>query len=238
MTVAVGVLAWKGLTWLSDRAKAELDRIEAELRPAVTHASPTEARKDLARQITIAKVAAARTPELRGHAESVARLAATRRSVLGSFITPAEWKVISAPDVPKRTFAATVDLAAKRLSDANTAYVRRALVEAAAAAGFAHNVRTSTSNGRETTVFQDRIGRALVADVVESPHGAKLNLDLTGFGDGSCHPAMDTVLRALAERHVRLDHARRRSHYRREDTGAADTRRRLSLHATERRRVS
>lgn len=238
LIVGTGRLAWKGITRLSDHMKEEIDRIERELGPAPAYASVVDAREALSRQLTMAKASATRRAGAHAEADIVARLAATRHSPLGRFITPAEWATIAAPRVSKATFAATIERAAKRFSDANTAYVRHAITEAAAIAGFTQAVRSHERLGQHTTVFEDRLGRALIADVLTSERGAKVNLDLTGFGDGSCHPVMDAVLRALADRNVRLEHARRRSHYRRDGAGAEDMRRRLALHATERARVS
>jgi hypothetical protein len=253
--IGVGYLGWKALGWLSDRAKAELDRLEAELGESVAYTSAVEARTAFKRYQTLARASALKHPELRQHAALVARLVAARKSASASFLTEQEWQHLARPEAAERDFAAMLARATQRMVRANTSYVGRAIVASAAEAGFTGEPQIHHSSGKQTLVIQDSHGRALVAEVVASDAGAKVALDLTGFGDGSCHPVMDRVLKGLEERQVRLAEARRRSHYSRDGfvpaqrnpevsrqasapTPTADTRarRRIHFHGTERSR--
>lgn len=92
----------------------------------------------------------------------------------------------------------------------------QSIIEVAREAGFTHQRPPRHQEGQQTLVIEDSTGRALVAEVTESDSGARIHLDLTGFGDGSCHGVMDCLLNGLAQKGVRLDGIERRSHYRRE----------------------
>jgi hypothetical protein len=214
--VGVGYLGWKAVGWLSDRAKAELDRLDADLGKPVAHASAVEARTAFKRYQALAKASAMKHPELKQHAGVVARMVAARKSAVASFLTEQEWQHLAKPETGERAFVAMLERATQRMVRANTSYVSRAIVAAAADAGFTAKPQVHDSGGKQTLVIHDPQGRALVADVIESDAGAKVTLDLTGFGDGSCHAVMDRVLKGLEERQVRLAQAQRRSHYSRD----------------------
>lgn len=113
--------------------------------------------------------------------------------------------------------------AGKRFIQANALSVGRSIVEVAREAGFAHQRPNHCEEGRQTLVLEDSLGRALVAKVVESDSGARIQLDLTGFGDGSCHGVMDRLLSGLAQKGVRRDGIEHRSHYLREGLIASES---------------
>lgn len=216
LALVAGYAAYRGLLWLSDQAKGEMERLEKELAAPVSHATTRQARAHFERQFALFKDEAARTPVLRDYADAVARILALRNSPLGLFVQKKEWNKILQPAVAKRSFAEALGLAAKRFTQANAAYLSRSIVEVAKEVGFKGERSDRIVNGRRTLVMEDQEGRALVAEVIESDEGPQLNLDLAGFGDGSCHGVIDRVLSGLTERGIRIDGLHRRSHFSRE----------------------
>jgi hypothetical protein len=140
---------------------------------------------------------------------------ALRHSTLGAFVEDDQWKKLESA-FSRKGFTAIVEKSAKEFTRANATYVRRSIIEVANSLGFTALQRDEQKNGAQRLVVTNSEGRALVADVRESENGALINLDLTGFGDGSCHAVMDRILEGLASKNIRLDRLKRRSHYRRE----------------------
>lgn len=226
LAAGAAYLTYRGLVWLSAQAEREVELLEKELNAPSAYVSTAEARAEFQKQFALLKARAAGNPHLREHADTVARLLALKRSPLGTFLSQEQRNKVSNPSLNGRSFTSILDQAAKRFTRANTVYVTSSVIAVAKAAGFATE-RFSRQNGsKKTLVMEDSLGRALVAEIAESDQGANLNLDLTGFGDGSCHGVMDTILDGLAERQINLSRVRRRSHYRREgvtDLGLSHT---------------
>lgn len=216
VAVGAGYLVYKGLSWLSEQGRKEMEKLEKELSAPPTHATTAEARREFEERFALVKDRAIKVPTLMQHAEAVARLLALKQSPLGVFLGGEEWKKISQPALSGPSFAQLLHQAGRKFTEANAVFVARSITEVAASVGFTRQHLNQKNHGKQTLVLEDPMGRALVAEVVESEKGARMNLDLAGFGDGSCHEVMDRVLMGLAERDIRLGEIRRRSHYRRE----------------------
>lgn len=216
LVAGAAYLTYRGLVWLSAQAEREVELLEKELAAPSTHVSTAEARAEFERQFAELKAKAAGNPHLKDHADELARLLALKHSPLGVFLNQEQRNEIRSPRLNRRSFSNILDQAARRFTKANTVYVTRSLIDVAKDAGFSTERFSRQIKGKQTLVLEDSLGRALVAEIVESDHGANLNLDLTGFGDGSCHGVMDKILNDLAERQINLGRMRRRSHYRRE----------------------
>lgn len=216
VAAGVGYIAYRGIRWLSEQAQRDMERLERELDAPPTHVTTSEAHREFERQLAFVRSQAAQSPSLRQHADDVARLITLRHSPLGSFLDEAQWKKLYEPALDMRSFTDILEQAGKRFTQANALSVGRSIVEVAREAGFAHQRSSQCENGQQTLVLEDSTGRALRAKVVESDSGARVQLDLAGFGDGSCHGVMDRLLSGLAQKGVRLDGVEHRSHYRRE----------------------
>lgn len=214
--VGAAYLAYRGVMWLSEQAQKEVERLEQELPDPPTQVTTLEARELFARTYQAVRAKAAKHPALRSHAEAVGRLLALRRSPLGAFVTKAEWDRVALPLLSQRSFSTLLEKAATRLTQTTALSAARAIVEVASQVGFPHQRLQFQGGGRQTLVLGDSEGRALVAEVLEAKDGARVNLDLTGFGDASCHGVMDRVLSGLAAKGIHLRGAVCRSHYRRE----------------------
>lgn len=216
VAVGAGYALYRGLTWLSDQAQREMEQLEKEMSAGPTHATTAEAREQFKKMLALIKGKAEKNPHLKGHSDAVARILAIQNSALGSFLDADQRKSICQPTLAHKTFQDIFDRAARQFTLANALYVSRSIVEAAAEAGFTTQRFSGKKKGNHSLVLADDRGRAFVADIVESEEGARINFDLTGFGDGSCHGVMDRILTGLAKKGIRLDDVQRRSHYRRE----------------------
>ena len=208
--------AYNGLTWLSDQAKRDMEELEAALDAPLERPTTAEARADLKERMEVLRTRAAATPSLRPFTESVARTAALHASPLGRFIEASEWSEISKRESDPRSYERITKRAAKRMTASNAVVVADTIIAAAKDAGFPCVARQSEKGETKTLVLEDKDGRALVADIVQSDDGPRVKLDMVGFGDGSCHHAMDSLLAGIKSRGVEFVGLKRRSHYRRE----------------------
>ena len=214
-----GCATYQAFSWLSAHGQREMERLAQELsRPVPTHTTTTEARKAFEEQTALIKVQVNKHAVLRPHSDAVARVLALRSSPLGLFVSQDQWTRLyqAATRTHKASFASIVDQAARRFTQANATCVCRSIVEVAQRVGFTRPRAILDKRGKRFLTMEDDLGRALVAEVAKSDEGAKLNLDLTGFSDGSCHRVMDRILEGLAEKDIHLNRLRRGSHYRRE----------------------
>ncbi len=216
LALAAGYAVYKGLVWLSEQAKGEMERLEKELAKPVSYSTTTEARKQFKKQFALFKLEAQRSPLLKADADRVASLLALKASPFGLFLKSEEWQQLVQPETPNHLLPQMLGRAGKRFSEANACCVARSIVEGAKEAGFTKDGTQHVVNGKKVMVMKDELGRALVAEINPADDGAGIKLDLTGFGDGSCHGVMDRVLSGVTQRGVRIDGLRRRSHYRRE----------------------
>lgn len=208
----------RSLTRLSEQGRREMDALEKALAAQPTHTTTKQARQAFEEAFRLARSKAAQLPSLKDHADTVARMLALKGSPLGAFIGQPQWTQISQPGLPAADFDRVLDQAAGRFTQANALCVAQSIVTVARREGFAQQRldRQEDRQGRRSLVLEDREGRALVASVTASDEGARITLDLTGFGDCSCLGVMDRLLDGLTAEGVRLDYLRRHSHYRRE----------------------
>src|SRR3989304_970172 len=189
--VGVGYLVSRGLSWLSERAKREREQLEKELAAAPTHATTAEVRREFERQYALVKERASRVPSLNGHADTVARLLALKQSPLAAFVGKDQWKKLCHPRLSKRNCAGVLEEAGRQFARSNANLVASSIIDVATNMGFNQQRVNHKRDVRQTLVLEDSDGRAVVAEVMESDQGARINLDLTGFGDRSCHEVMD-----------------------------------------------
>ncbi len=216
VVVEAGRATYRVFAWLSEAACKEMDALAKELSDPVPAFSTTnQARAEFEEKRAKARSLAAKSPMLNQQSDTIADILALRHSTLGAFVERAQWKKLGR-EFSRKSFAAIVERSAKEFTKANATYVRRSLIEVANNLGFTKLQRDEQKSGTQRLVVTNAEGRALVADVRESDDGALINLDLTGFGDGSCHMVMDRILAGLASKNIRLDQLKRRSHYRRE----------------------
>ncbi|GEM_PF-6037365 len=217
LVVGAGYAVYRSLTWLSEQAQREAERLERELAvPLPTHVTASEARKELAARFALFKERAQQNPLLTQQSDAIARVLALRNSPLGSFLTESNWKKLSTAPLSANVFQEVLQQGAQNFAFANAKHVAQSIVDVATSEGFTHQRTNRLLNGKQTVVLIDAHGRALVADVCASEDGAQINLDLTGFGAGSCHTVMERILNGLAKKDIRLDNIHHRSHYRRE----------------------
>lgn len=218
LAAAAAYPVYRSLRWLSEQGQREVERLEKELATPPTHATTKEARQAFEEALKRAGDKAAQLPSLHDHVETVARLLALKGSPLGAFLGDARWAQIAQPGCSQASFRMMLDQAATAFTQANARAVAQSIVTVAQRTGFGQEQhdRREVRQGRINLALKDPDGRALLASVTPADDGAKIALDLTGFGDGSCHGVMDRILRGLAKEGVRLDDLRRRSHYRRE----------------------
>lgn len=203
---------------LPEQGRREMERLEKELATPPTHATTKEARQAFEEAFKQARAKAAQLPSLKEHAETVARLIALKGSPFGAFLGKAQWAHIDQPGFTQTSFGAILDQAAKAFTQANALSVAQSIETVAQRAGFEREGRgrREVRQGKIDLVLKDADGRALIATVTPADDGAQITLDLTGFGDGTCHGVMDRILGGLGKNGVRLEGLRRRSHYRRE----------------------
>jgi hypothetical protein len=211
--VGVGLAVYRGLEWLSEEAQREMERLKRQLEAPPTHATTKEAREAFERQLASLKSQASKNPTLKNHADAVARILAIENSPLGAFLNAEQKKTLSQPGVTNRSLHAMMNQAARGFTQSSASGIAQSIVDVARNGGFIHQTFDRRNNGKHTLVMTDDRGRSVVAEVVESEDGAKINLDLTGFGDRHCHPVMDQLLSGLAEKGIHLRDLRRRSHY-------------------------
>lgn len=225
LAAAAAYSIYRSVKWLSEQGKREMERLEKELAAPPTHATTREAQQAFEEAFRRAKSKAAQLPSLKEHADTVARVLALKGSPLGAFLGNAQWAQIAQPSFSKTSFGKILDQAAQAFTQANARAVAQSIVTVAQRAGFDQGQpdRREVQQGRISLVLKDPDGRALLASVTPADDGAQITLDLTGFGDPSCHEVMDQILAGLAEEQIHLDHLRRRSHYRREGLPVART---------------
>lgn len=217
LVVGAGYAVYRSLSWLSEQAQREAERLERELAvPLPTHVTAGEARKVLAERFALFKERVQQNPLLTQQSDAIARVLALRNSPFGSFLTDTNWKTLSAAPLSANVFQEVLQQASQNFAFGNAKHVAQSIIDVATSEGFTHQRTNRLLNGKQTVVLVDAHGRALVADVCAAEDGAQINLDLTGFGDGSCHAVMDRILKGLAKKDIRLDNIHHRSHYRRE----------------------
>ncbi|MCG3157895.1 MAG: hypothetical protein DKINENOH_04531 [bacterium] len=217
VVVGVGYGAYRGLTWLSEQAQLEAERLERELAiPLPTHVTSNEARQQLSERFAVIQKNAKQNRLLAPQGDAIARILALRTSPLGSFLRDSDWNKFCTAPPSVNVFQNVLRKASKNFAFANAVLVAQSVVEVAVKEGFAHQRVSQAGEEKQILVLEDTEGRALVAEVYPSDDGARINLDLTGFGDGTCHTVMDKILKGLAQKDIRLNNVHRRSHFRRE----------------------
>jgi hypothetical protein len=216
LALAAGYAAYRGLRWLSEQAKNEMERLEKELAKPVSYTTTAQAREQFKKQYALFKEEAQKSPVLKNCTDAAARILALKTSPLGLFLEKDEWNKVLQPETTKKLLSEMLGRASRRLTQANASYVSRSVTEAAKEAGFTTERSPRLVNAKKVMVMEDDLGRALIAEVTSTDEGACIQLDLTGFGDGSCHGVMDRLLNGMTKRGVHIDGLRRRSHYRRE----------------------
>jgi hypothetical protein len=214
--IGAGYLTYKALSWLTQQAQEEMTRLEKDLAmPQATHTTTADAQQLFERTYSIAKSRIRENPLLKGHGTSLAGVLALKNSPLGLFVDDAEWKRFTTKPPTTTSIDRILARASARFTEANAAHVANSIKDAVAEIGFC-NTKTFTEKGRQKLlIVEDVQGRAVVGTITASDEGAKVKLDLTGFGDGTCHEMMDRILSALAARNILVQDIKRRSHYRR-----------------------
>lgn len=226
IVTSVGNATYRTLSWLSEEQQREVERLENVLTIAApTHVTTKEAIQVFQKNLTDIEAQMARHPLLKPHKDALARVLALRRSPLRLFVDDAQWKRIVGAKINAQAFNGILKQAGRSFTHANGAYIAQSISQVAMEAGFINPGTGLQRDDRRTMVMKDDQGRALIAHITESDDGAKIDMDLTGFGDGACHEVMDSVLRGLAEKDIHLGKARRRSHYRRDGAIASITER-------------
>lgn len=216
--VAVGTvkLAGMALTWLSIQAQNEMIKLEKQLaKPMSEFTTTSEARKEFQDNLKRLKGEIKNFPTLSQYGDAAINILALRQSTLGLFVPETQWQNLCRSSLPKNSYLKILNQAATRFTKANSKYVSQSIIEVAADNGFDEQ-RNNPDEDKQLLVLGDKNGRALVAQIIASEDGAKINLDLTGFGDGSCHQVMDRIMSGLEKKNIHLAQIKRRSHYRRE----------------------
>jgi hypothetical protein len=217
IAIGVGYVTYRAFKWLSAQAQREMEHLEQELAtPLPAHFTTKEVRKEFEKNYALIKSQVAKNPHLKLHSDVIASVLSLKNSPLGSFVRKSQWKQLYEVTTGKEHFTNLLKQAEKRFTQANAIYISRAIVEVAKDVGFSHQRHKSYEDGRRLVVMEDSQGRAIVADVTESENGAKINFDLTGFGDASCHLITDHILKGIKEKNIQLREFERRSHYKRE----------------------
>jgi hypothetical protein len=208
---------YRACLWLSDMEQLELDHLKQRLAtPMPGYTTTREARESFQKNLAVIKAQVAKSPTLAHHTDAVARMLALNNSPLRMFIEESRWKELHESKVSERAFNETLKQASGYLTQSSAAYIAQSISEAAVKAGFSHQRVNRYNNNVRIVVMEDEQGRSLIVNVVESDNGAKINMNLTGFADGSCHKVMDQVLEGLSEKDIRLGEVQRRFHYQRD----------------------
>ena len=214
---AAGYATYRAMLWLSEQEKRELERLEQELAiPMPKYTTTGEAREVFQNNLTIIKAQIVKSPILTRYTDAIARVLALNNSPLHMFVDESYWKELHGSKINVTSFNKILEQASRSFTQANAAYITQSISEAAIKAGFTSQRVNRYDNNVRILVMGDEQGRSLIANVVGSENGAKINMDLTGFGDGSCHAVMDRVLNGLNEKDICLGEIQRRSHYCRE----------------------
>ncbi len=215
---------YKGVTWLTEAEKRELEKLRKELSKSIpTHLTTEEARKDFQKKLAVLKAQAEKNSLLKNKATQVAQLVALQTSPLGLFLIEEQKLRLQQAPPNQRGFKEMLQRVEKRFTEANAFSVVGEIKSVAAGLGF-HLERTRTACGIETLVLENSNGQAISAQVKPSDRGAQISVDLLGFGDGRCHSLMDELLKGLEEKGIRIGAVRRQSHYRRDGLLHSDSR--------------
>ncbi len=226
IVTGVGHATQETLSWLSEEQQREIERLENMLTiPAPTHITTKEAIQAFQKNLTDIEARVARHPLLKPNKDALARVLALQHSPLRLFVDDAQWEKIVGAKINAQAFNGILEQAGKSFTHANGAYIAQSISQVAIEAGFINPGASLQRDGRRTMAMKDDQGRALIAHITESDDGAKIDMDLTGFGDGACHEVMDRILKGLAERDIHLGNVRRGSHYRRDGVIASMTER-------------
>lgn len=232
--LVAGYAVYKGLDWFSGHAEHDMERLAKALGKPPSQVTTVEARQEFERRFALARKQAKEFPTLRNHAGIVARIVALQTSPLAAFVQPAEWKQVARGSFRQGSSDHVVATAARRHAAHAAREFEGALENAARACGFTKSRKVAQRGPKRAFVFMDDLGRALVGELKETSEGPKATLDLTGFGDGSCHGVLDRILEELSAKGVQLVGATRRSHYRRQGVAEADL---LAREATQPEKV-
>jgi hypothetical protein len=224
IVIGAARITYKAINWLTEQAKHDLEKLEKELE--LTQSLPVqvttkEAREEFQKKFREIQKRVKEIPTLRDKSEPVANVLTLQNSTLGLFVGKDKWNALNEVGFNHKTFNSVVRQAADNLTTANALYVKQSICDVANDLGFTQDRRIKRIGEKEIIVLENNEGRALVSEVIASEVGAKINLDLTGFGDGSCHLVMDRILKGLTAKGIRLDNIQRRTHYRREGVLAA-----------------
>ncbi|MEK7396744.1 MAG: hypothetical protein AAB116_07385 [Candidatus Poribacteria bacterium] len=262
LVVIAGVCyaAYRACSWLSAQEQRELDRLNQLMAtPMPKYITTKEAREAFQKNLAVIKAQIAKNPILAHHTDAVSRMLALNNSPLRMFLEESRWNELHESKASQNAFNETIKQASGNLTQSSATYIAQSISEAAVKAGFTQQRVNRYNNNVRIVVMEDEQGRSLIANVVESDNGAKLNMDLTGFGDGSCHAVIDKVIEGLSEKDIRLGEIQRRSHYHRdglmahkskrsnkkktriypeEERSQADTRRKQHYHNTSNLKIN
>lgn len=225
--MGTGKACYRAVTWLPDQAVKDMERLEHELNTSSSsNAVPNDICKEFEKRYAYIKEKLTESPMSNSQKDSLARLLALRNSTLGSFVSKSQWDTLYDRPVKQPIFNNIMTQATKNFSQANATYISQSIIEVAYGIGFNNEKVNRYKNGIQFLTLIDKDGRALIAKIAESNQGAKINLDLTGFEDKSCHKVMDSILNGLKRKHIQLEQLQLHSHYCHE--GAISKRRSIS----------
>lgn len=226
IATSAGHATYRTLSWLSEEQQREMQRLENMLTiPMPTHMTTREAIQVFQKNMTDIEAQVARHPLLKPHRDVLARVLTLQSSPLRLFVDEAQWEKIVGAKMNAQAFSRILEQAGRSFTHANGTYIAQSISQVAIESGFINPGASLQRGGRRTMVMEDDQGRALIAHITESDDGAKIDMDLTGFGDGACHEVMDRIMKGLAEKDIHLGEVRRRSHYRRDGAIASITER-------------
>jgi hypothetical protein len=213
----IGYVTYKACSWLSEQEQRELDRLNQLMAtPMPKYITTKEAREAFQKNLAVIKAQIAKNPILAHHTDAVARMLALSNSPLRMFLEESRWNELHESKVSQNAFNETIKQASGNLTQSSAAYIAQSISEAAVKAGFTQQRVNRYNNNARVIVMEDEQGRSLISNVVESDNGVRINMDLTGFGDGSCHAVIDKVMEGLSEKDIHLGKIQRRSHYQRD----------------------
>lgn len=212
--IGAGKKTYQALTWISDQALREMERLEEELNTCIPNQSFSEdVIQEFEKKFKTIKTKLANNPTLKSHTDTLAQVMSLRNSALGSFVSDSQWKQLHFSPLNQRSYRNILFQAKKSYAQANARYISQSVIAVGTKLGLnQQKVNRVKDNTNYLTLMDDK-GRALLARVMQSEKGSQLHLDLTGFGDGACHTMMDAVLNGLKEKQINIHHLKRRSHY-------------------------
>ncbi|KAA3658587.1 MAG: hypothetical protein DWQ10_10910 [Calditrichaeota bacterium] len=215
LVISAARVTYKACTWLSEKACDEMERLERVLdEPLPDYTTPIEAQSAYFEKLEKAKTLVEKSPILAPQAAQMAQLMALKHSTLSSFVDAKSWNDFIAL-TGKNNFENLISRSIKNFRQSHTMYIVKSIIEVAGAAGFTDVQQKECKRNRHVLVLKDKHGRSVVSHVLESDSRAQLTLDLTGFGNNSCHAVMDQLLTGLAQKQISLDGITRKSHYNR-----------------------